>query len=90
MTDVEVGVYLMLTMSTVGGTVLMLRTDSALANNSPNLGRYGMYQYGGKHSSLILCGRSLATGIKKGQNDRALLFEVFSPCSYLLCRTGRW
>ncbi len=82
MTDVEVGVYPMLTMSTVRATLLMLRTDSALANNFPYLGRCGMYQYGGEHSAVILCGRSLASGIKKDQNDRVLLFEVFLPYPY--------
>ena len=84
MTDVEIGFYLMLTISTVGGTVLMLRTDSALANNSPYLGRRGMYQYGGEHSSVILCGRSLASGIRKDPNDRVLLFEVSLRYSYLI------
>ncbi len=82
MADVEVCVYPMLTISTVGTTILMLRTDSALANNSPNLGRYGMYQYGGKHSSVILYGRSLTSGIKNDPSDLVLLFEVFLPCSY--------
>jgi len=60
----------------------MLRTDSAFANNFPYLGRCGMYQYGGENSSVILCGRSLASGISKDPYDRVLLFEGFPPYPY--------
>jgi len=80
----------MLIMSTIGTTLLMLRTDSALANNFSYLGRCGMYQYGGEYASVILCGRSLANGIRKDPNNSVLRFEVFLPCYYPICRTGSW
>ncbi len=61
----------------------MLRTDSALANNFSYLGRCGKYQYGGEYASVILCGRSLANGIRKDPNNSVLLFEVFSLATIL-------